>query len=162
MGPFGPALALACRIVLALVLAVAAVAKIADRHALPGRLRAMGVTPRWSVRLAVGLPIVEVAVAVALVAAPRSSLPAFAAVALLGGFTVFLVATVRREVPCPCFGTVRTARAVSGPAAIMRNGVLLALGVVATGPVDGARVGGTLLAAAVVASAAALAVARVA
>ncbi|MDQ1465784.1 MAG: hypothetical protein QOH10_199 [Actinomycetota bacterium] len=164
MGPSGPALALACRLVLAVVLAVAGVAKIADRRALPGRLRAMGIAPRWSVRVAVGLPIAELGVAAALVGAPRSPLPAVAALALLAGFTVFLVAAARRAghaVPCPCFGTVRTARAASGPAAIVRNGVLLALGVIATGPVDGARVGGTLLAAGV-AAAATVAVARVA
>src|ERR1043165_6646442 len=96
MGPSGPALALACRLVLAVVLAVAGVAKIADRRALPGRLRAMGIAPRWSEPVAVGLPIVELGVAVALVAAPRSALPAVAALVLLAGFTVFLVAAVRR------------------------------------------------------------------
>lgn len=158
MGPLGPALALACRIVLAGVLAFAAFAKIADRGALPGRLRAMGVSRPWDTRLAVGLPIVELAVALALVVAPRSSLPATVAVALLAAFTVFVVATVRRAVPCPCFGTVRTARATAGPAAIVRNGLLLGMAVVATGSVDGARPGGTLLVAAVVASIATAAV----
>jgi hypothetical protein len=158
MGPLGPALALACRIVLALVLAVAAIAKIADRRALPGRLRAMGVSHRWDARLAVALPVAELAVALALVAAPRSELPATVAVALLAAFTVFLVATIRRAVPCPCFGTVRTARVADGPAAIVRNGLLLGMGVVATGSVGGARPGGTVLVAAVVASIAAAAV----
>jgi hypothetical protein len=162
MGPVGPALALACRIVLALVLSAAAVAKIADRDALPERLRAMGIAPRGSAALARGLPVAELAVAVALVAFPRSSLPAAAALTLLLAFTVFLLATARRAVPCACFGTVRTTRAISPSAAVVRNGLLLALGVLATGSVDGARLGGTLVVAAIAAAGAALAVARVA
>ena len=162
MGPVGPALALACRIVLAAVLTVAAAAKVADRAALPGRLRAMGMAPRWSAAIAVGLPIAELAVAVALVAVPGSSLPAAAAIALLVAFTVFLLASVGRGVPCPCFGAVRTAHVASAPAAIVRNGALLAVGVLATGPVDGARTAGTIAAAVIVAAGAAVAVAHVA
>jgi hypothetical protein len=160
MGRWGPALALACRIVLAGVLAVAAFAKIADRHALPERLRAMGVAPPWSTRLAVGLPVIELALALTLVVVSGSPLPAITAVVLLGAFTVFLVVTVRRAVPCPCFGTVRTARAASGPTAIARNGLLLAIAVIATGSVDGARAGATLLFAAIVGSIASAAVTR--
>jgi hypothetical protein len=162
MGPIGPALALASRIVLAGVLAVAAVVKVADRRALPGRLRAMAVPAPWDARLAAGLPVIELLVAIALVGAPRSPLPALAALVLLGAFTVFLVATVRRGVPCPCFGTVRTARAASGSAAIIRNGVLMALSVVATGSIDGARTGGTTAVAVAAAATAALAMTRVA
>jgi hypothetical protein len=162
MGPFGPALALGCRIVLAAVLAVAAVAKIADRRALPGQLRAMGLARPWDARLAVGLPVAELVVAVALIAAAHSELPALAAVVLLVAFTVFLVATIRRAVPCPCFGAVRAGKEHSGPAAIVRNGFLIALAVVATGSISGARPGGTVVAAAVGAAVAALAVTRVA
>jgi hypothetical protein len=162
MGPLGPAIALGCRIVLAGVLAVAAVAKLADRHALPGRLRAMGIARPWDARLAAALPVVEIVVAGTLVGAARSPLPAVAAVVLLGAFTVFLVASIRRGVPCPCFGTVRTAAAASGAGAIVRNGLLMALGVIATGSVDGARVGGTVLVAVIGAAAAALVVTRVA
>src|SRR5262245_44194007 len=111
MGPFGPALALSCRIALALVLVIAAVAKVADRRALPGRLRAMGVAPpRLAALVAAGLPVTELLVAVALVAARESPLPGAAAVAMLVVFSVFLLVTVRRAVPCPCFGTVATGR----------------------------------------------------
>jgi hypothetical protein len=162
MGPLGPAVALGCRIVLAGVLAVAAVAKVVDRAALPGRLRAMGVARPWDARLALALPVVELVVAVALVGTARSPLPAIAAVVLLGAFTVFLIASIRRGVPCPCFGAVRTATAVSGPGAIVRNGLLMALGVVATGSVDGARPGGTITVVVIGAAAAALVVTRVA
>jgi hypothetical protein len=162
MGPLGAALALGCRIVLAGVLAVAAVAKIADRRALPGQLRAMGMAEPWNVRLATVLPIVELAVAVALVGALHSPVPAIAAVGLLAAFTVFLVAGARRGVPCPCFGAVRTASAGTAAGAVVRNGVLMALGVVATGSADGARAGGTVVIAAIGAVVAALAVTRVA
>jgi len=101
----------------------AAAAKIADRHELPQRLRAMGMTPRVSAVVAPGLPVAEIVVAIALVAAPRSWLPAAGALALLGAFTVFLLATARSVVPCPCFGAVRTAPKVSTPTAVLRNGV---------------------------------------
>jgi hypothetical protein len=162
MGPLGPALALACRIVLAGVLAVAAVAKIADRRALPGLLRALGLAEPWDARLATGLPIVELAVAVALVGALHSPVPAIAAVGLLGAFTVFLVAGARRGVPCPCFGAVRTANGGTAAGAVLRNGVLIALGVVATGSAHGARAGGTVVLTLIGAVVAALAVTRVA
>jgi hypothetical protein len=162
MGPLGPAVALGCRIVLAGVLAVAAGAKVVDREALPGRLRATGVARPWDLRLAVALPVVEIVVAVALVVAARSPLPALAAVVLLGAFTVFLVASLGRGVPCPCFGTVRTASAASGSGAIVRNALLMALGVLATGSVHGARPGGTVTVVVIGAAAAALGVTRVA
>jgi hypothetical protein len=159
MGPFGPALALACRIVLAGVLAIAAVAKIADRRALPERLRAMGVGPeRLSVLLAVALPVVESVVAIALVVARDSALPALVALAMLIAFSAFLVATIRRAVPCACFGTVATARALSGSEAIMRNGFLAALAVLATGSADGARAGGTVALGVLIAAVAAVGV----
>jgi hypothetical protein len=158
MGPFGPALALACRIVLAVVLAIAAGAKITDRAALSGQLRAMGIAPRGATPIAVGLPTAEIVVAAALVGVPGSWVPAAAAIVLLVAFTVFLLATARRAVPCPCFGTVRTDRVVSLSAAIVRNGVLLALGVLATGSIDGAKLGATLAGGAIVAAGAAVAV----
>jgi Methylamine utilisation protein MauE len=145
MGPIGPALSLACRIALAAVLAVAAIAKVADRRAMPSRLREMGVVPPWfSVFLAVALPIVELAVAAALVLARESALPALVALSLIVAFSAFLLATRSRAVPCACFGNVRPGRAADTPEAIMRNGILLALAVLATGSASGAHVGGTL------------------
>lgn len=146
MGPSGPALALACRIVLAAVLALAAVAKIADHRALPARLRAMGIVPPWlSVAVAAGLPVVELAVATALVTARRSALPALVALTLLVVFSGFLLVTAKRAVPCACFGSVRTGSSAEVPRAILRNGVLIALAVLATGSAAGARFGGTLV-----------------
>jgi hypothetical protein len=156
MGPLGPALALACRIVLAAVLGFAAVAKVVDRRALPGRLRAMGITPPGlATAVAIALPVVEVVVAIGLIVAAHSAVPAIVALVLLVGFTAFLLATLRRAVPCPCFGSVRPEAAAAGPAAVFRNGILLALAVIATGSAAGARVGGTGVAAMLVAAVAA-------
>lgn len=162
MGPFGPALALACRIVLAAMLAFAAVAKIADGRALPGRLRAMGVMPPWfSVWIAVVLPVVELAVAITLVTARESAFPGVLALALLIAFSAFLLGTVRRHVPCACFGSLRPGRVDSTPDAIMRNGLLAALSVLAIGSASGARAGATVILGAVVAALAVWSVARV-
>ena len=89
--------------------------------------------------------------------------PAAGAIVLLLAFTVFLLDGARRAAaPCPCFGTVRTDRAVSAPAAVLRNGVLLAIAVLATGSVDGAEAGGVFAVGAAVAAGAAIVVARVA
>jgi hypothetical protein len=122
----------------------------------------MGIARPWDARLAATLPVVETVVAVALVGVAHSPVPALAAVVLLGVFTVFLVASIGRGVPCPCFGTVRTAAVASGAGAILRNGLLMALGVIATGSIDGARAGGTVLVVAIGAATAALVVTRVA
>jgi hypothetical protein len=162
MGPVGPALALACRIVLAAVLAVAAVAKVVDRRELPDRLLAMGIAPRaLAVSVAVALPVVELAVAISLVVVPHSAWPAFAALAMLGGFTGVLLATVRRAVPCPCFGAVRSGPPGSVAGVVMRNGLLIALGVLATGSITGARAGGTAVVTAIGLAASAVVVTRV-
>ncbi len=143
MGGFSPALALASRVVLAAVLSFAAGAKIAGHRDLPAQLRAMGITARSSGAIAIALPAVELGVAVSLVAAPHSAAPGVLAIVVLGGFTVFLFATARAAVPCPCFGAVRTARAAAPARAVARNVVLIAVAVLATGPVAGARGGGT-------------------
>jgi hypothetical protein len=162
MGPIGPALALGCRIVLAAVLAFAAVAKIADRRALPERLRAMAIPPPWDARLAIALPVAELAVAVGLVVFSNSSVPALLAILLLGCFTLFLLESVRRAIPCPCFGAVRTASAPTAAGAILRNGFLIALAVIATGSADGAQAGATALVVVIGAAVAAVVVTRVA
>lgn len=128
-------LALACRLVLAGVLAGAAVTKIAARRALPLQLRSFGVPDRLVHPVQFGLPLAELAVAAALVAT-RSPAGAWAAAALLAGFTVLVVRAAVRRVPCPCFGS--TAEPV-GRVTLVRNAVLLGLAVVGTASVDGAR-----------------------
>ncbi len=99
-------------------------------------MRALGVPAPLARPLALLLPMIESALAVALVALPHSSWPAWASLLLLGAFTVVVVMTIGRGVPCPCFGA---STAPTGPPTVVRNLVLLAVSVLATGPADGAR-----------------------
>jgi Methylamine utilisation protein MauE len=134
----GAALAFAARIVLAAALGVAAVQK----------LRAMAASREQTVALmgeragpavATALPITELAIACALVVW-WSIVSGLAAFALLAAFTVVLVRAQTRRLPCPCFGaTVATAPPV-GAMSIVRNGLLAALAIVATGSPAGATV----------------------
>jgi hypothetical protein len=128
--------------VLAATLVVAAIGKLRGRHELPAQLRAFGIPSGAVTTVAFALPIVELAVAGALLGWWGSAVPSWAAVVLLALFTVGLVRAVARGAPCPCFGAPS-----SGPASaasIMRNAVLLALGVIATGTTDGAKVAGVV------------------
>ena len=132
-------IALVVRLLLALVFAVAAVAKVLD---LPGTRRALGefgLPERAIGPVAVLLPLAEFATAVALVAGPSARWGAIAAVCLLVVFIVAIArAMARGEAPdCHCFGQL-----ASGPAGrptLIRN-VLLAVPavfVVAYGPGEG-------------------------
>ena len=89
------------------------------------------------------MPVVELAVAIALLAAWSSPVPAYVALALLFAFTVVLVRAQLKHVPCPCFGAAGVATRPVGAPAIVRNGVLLALAVLATGDAHGAHAAGT-------------------
>jgi hypothetical protein len=143
LGPIGPALAAAARIVLAVTLIIAAIGKLRARHELPAQLRAFGIPKRAVRPIAIALPLVELAVAGALIGWWESAVPAWAAVALLAVFTAGLVRAVARGAPCPCFGA-----ASSGPASaasIVRNAVLLALAVIATGTPKGAKAAAVVL-----------------
>jgi len=86
--------------------------------------------------LPVLLPPAEATLAVALVVLPHAWWPAGASVLLMGAFTVLVAATMSRGVPCPCFGV---SAAPTGARTVVRNAVLLAVAVLATGSVDGAR-----------------------
>lgn len=127
-------LVLASRGVVAGVLAAAAIAKLRDRRATRAALRASGLPSG----LDLTLPVVEGFTALGLLMERRSAWAAYVASALLAAFTVFLVAESARgvETPCPCFGA-SSAAPPPGARAIVRNLVLLALAVVATGTVDG-------------------------
>lgn len=118
-------------VALALVLAVAAAAKVHRPGETAQELATIGLrVPR---ALALALPAAELAVAVALVVAPGWG--GVAAFALLAGFTTVLARLVvsGRPVACRCFGGLST-KPVSA-LTLARNGVLLALAAVAaTGP----------------------------
>jgi len=124
-------------------LLIAAIGKLRARHELPAQLRAFGI-PRALVHpVAIALPIVELAVAGTLIGWWDSAVPAWAAVVLLALFTAGLVRAVARGAPCPCFGAPSSSPASA--ASIVRNAVLLALGVIATGTPRGAKVAGIVL-----------------
>src|SRR5690242_13774085 len=132
----GPAVAAGARVVLACMFLWSAFAKVRARRALPALLTDFGL-PRGVVRaMTFGLPACEAAIAVALLVFWESSIPAWTAVALLALFTVQLVRAIPRHVPCPCFGTA--AAAPASAASVVRNAVLLALAVLATGSPSGA------------------------
>ena len=145
---------LALRIALAAVFAVAAVGKLRD---LDGSRRAVvnfGVPARAAAAAGVVLPLVELAIAVALVPEPSARWGAIAAFVLLLGFIVGIATALRRgETPdCHCFGQIHSAPA--GRGTLARNAVLAAMAavVVADGPgpsIDswiGARSGAELIA----------------
>jgi uncharacterized membrane protein YphA (DoxX/SURF4 family) len=123
--------ALLARVVLAVVFAFSAVAKLRSRRSLPEAMRAFGVPSPLAGVTAVALPIFELTLALLLVTV-RSAWPAWVAVAALALFTVLVVRAAIKHTPCPCFGVVDDAPV--GPVAVVRNGVLLAIAVLATAP----------------------------
>jgi hypothetical protein len=120
----------ASRGIVAGVLVTAAVAKLRDRRA----TRAALVASRLPASLDVTLPVVEAFTALGLLVERRTAWAAYVACALLVAFTVFLVVEMQRgvEQPCPCFGAAGSGEP-TGARTIVRNLVLLALAVLATG-----------------------------
>ena len=117
----------ACAVVLAAVFVRTGVAKAVRGGQTEAGFAALGVpTPAVTAR---AVPFVELALAVALLAAPRAG--GVAALVLLGTFTVFLAGAVRRGVtaPCNCFGAAR-----ADPVSVVdlgRHGLLALLAVAA-------------------------------
>jgi len=127
----------ASRGVVAGVLAAAAIAKLRDQRGTRDALRAAGMPEG----LARTLPVVEGFTAFGLVMEQHSGWAALVACVLLGAFTVYLVITAVRgaAAPCACFGAPVRAAAPAGSGgepwrAVVRNLVLVALAVIATGP----------------------------
>ena len=136
------ALALAARIVLAAALAFAAIVKLRNLANVRVQMAELFGT-RAATAAAVAVPVVELVLAVALVAW-WSPVPGIAAAIVLLAFTVVVVRAQIRHVPCPCFGGAASARP-AGPTAVVRNGVLIAEAVLATGDPHGASLGATAL-----------------
>lgn len=107
-------------VVLAAVFVLAAAAKLARPHDASGAFRALGLPAPGA--LAWGVPVVELVLGAALLAAPRAG--AAGALAVLGAFSAVLLRAVRAGVtaPCACFGTA-SSRPVSS-ADLVRNGLL--------------------------------------
>jgi uncharacterized membrane protein YphA (DoxX/SURF4 family) len=121
----------ACAVALAVVLAVAAVAKVADPRGTARSFRRLGL-PRADL-LARVVPAVEGLTAVLLVLVP--TIGGFVALTMLVFFTTFLASRLRAGVhePCSCFGAART-EPLSG-ANLVGNAflILLAMGAVTAG-----------------------------
>jgi peroxiredoxin len=102
------ALQFAARLWLALLFAVAAGSKMLDRAAFRRALTDFGIPPAVLGLFAVGLPIVELTIAAALVAKPTAGPAAIVALGLLFLFTVAVSATLvrGRRPPCHCFGQI--------------------------------------------------------
>ena len=120
-------LVLASRLLLAGVLVVAAVSKLADREGSRQAVVAFGVPERLAAGVALLLPIAELTVAALLLPASTALAGALGALALLLLFSVAIAVNLARgRAPdCHCFGQLHSAPA--GPGTLIRNGALAAV-----------------------------------
>lgn len=127
---------LLARLVLAPVFAVAGLTKLADSDKTREMLAGFGVGRGFLSFMALALPLVELAVAAALIVPPVAFAGALAASALLALFTGVIVFNLSKghHPDCNCFGQIGSAPI--GSLTLVRNVVLtcLALLVVAAGP----------------------------
>jgi hypothetical protein len=137
------ALALGARIVLALVLASSAIAKLRSREAVREQVATL-VSARAAPVVTPLLPAAELLVGVGLIVW-WSAVPGIVAVVLLALFTIVLVRAEARRVPCLCFGASNLDTPV-GPAGVIRNGILAALAVFAIASPTGASAVATIVA----------------
>ncbi|HVW46928.1 MAG TPA: TlpA disulfide reductase family protein [Solirubrobacterales bacterium] len=102
---------MAARVLLAAVFALAALGKLGRRAQTEETVAAFRLPGAMRRPVAVGLPIVELAVALALLPAASSPYAAVAALLLLAAFSLAIVLTLRREeaVDCNCFGSLGAA-----------------------------------------------------
>jgi hypothetical protein len=149
----GATIALVARITLAAAFALSAAGKLAHRKAFAEALEDFGV-PR-SHAVAPALPLIEAALAGLLLTVRDQPWPAFAAIGVLALFTGAVVANLlgERPAPCPCFGPPSAGARPVSAATVARNGYLVGLAVLATGPTAGASVGAVAGAALVTVSA---------
>ena len=124
------------RAILAVVFAVAAVAKLLDLPTSRRTMAAFGVPPRFARRAGTALPFAELATTVLLVIDATAQIGGIAALVLLVAFIAGISASLSRgETPnCNCFGQI-SAEPI-GARTLVRNGVLavLALLVAVNGP----------------------------
>lgn len=110
----------ATALALAMVFATAGTAKLRRRSSTARAFAGLGLaSPR---AFAWGVPLVELGLAAGLIAVPASA--AIVALAVLAGFTTFVVQTIRRGDTrgCGCFGATRPGP--MGIAEVLRNGLL--------------------------------------
>lgn len=117
------------QLLLAVVFAVAGIAKLADRTSTRGAIEGFGIPPR-AARVGAGLlPVVELAIAAALLTAPTARWGAAAAVVMLAIFSLAIARVLRSgSAPdCNCFGGLTQTEV--GRGSLIRN---LLLGALAT------------------------------
>ena len=117
-----------CRVLLAAVFAVSAIAKFRDRAGARTAVQEFGVPAPLVPVVATGLPFAELACAVLLLTAdPGATLGALASAALLGAFTVAIAVNLLqgRRPDCHCFGQLDTGE--TGWLTVGRNSVLIVL-----------------------------------
>jgi thiol-disulfide isomerase/thioredoxin len=125
------ALAIAARVVLGVVFAVAAVAKLRDREGTRTAVVDFGVPRRLAGAVATALPLAELAVACLLLPAQTAAYGAVGALVLLGIFSAAIAWNLARgRTPdCHCFGQLHSTPA--GWRTLARNGVLAGIAVFA-------------------------------
>ena len=112
------------RVALAVLFAVAGVAKLADRSGSRQALDQFGAPVRLAGPLAVALPLVELAIAAALLPRATAAQAALAALALLGLLSLAIAVNLAlgRNPDCHCFGQLHSEPA--GWKTLARNGAL--------------------------------------
>jgi peroxiredoxin len=123
---------LVARLLLAVVLAIAAVAKLGRRAETESTLEAFGIPAGLRGSIAAALPPVELAIAAALLPAASAAYAGIAAVLLFAAFSLAVASALRRgeQVECNCFGSLAPTRI--GPWTLVRNLGLLAVAVLVT------------------------------
>jgi hypothetical protein len=121
------ALAFVARVILAVVLLIAAISKLRRRPEVRRETTAL-IGERYGPAVSTALPFVEIVLAYGLLLV-WTPLPAILTGLLLLGFTAVLIRAQARRLPCPCFAGSKTV----GPMAILRNGALIVCAVLATG-----------------------------
>jgi uncharacterized membrane protein YphA (DoxX/SURF4 family) len=117
----------ASQLILASVLLVAGLSKLADRAGSQRGIVEFGVDARLARPLAIAIPVIEVGVGIALLFGPTVRFGAAAALGVLAGFSVLIGFNVARgrQPDCHCFGALHSSRAGAGT--LIRNGILMAL-----------------------------------
>jgi hypothetical protein len=140
-------LLLVARCGLAIVFAIAAIAKLADIGGFRRTLVEFGVPPGASRAGAVGIPLAELAVAALLVPTSTARIGAIAAVILLAAFCLGIARVLRRgEQPdCNCFGNAHSKPV--GPWTLARNAGLAGAAALVALAGPGAAIGEAALAA---------------
>jgi hypothetical protein len=126
--------ALAARVVVALILVASGVGKLLGIGQSVGGYRAQFGRYAWvAVAVALALPVYELVLA-ALLLVVDAAWPSYLALATFGAFTVVLVRRIVKNDrrPCNCFGSASRRRNLS-IGSLMRNTWFLVLAIVATG-----------------------------